>query len=343
MTSFGGYLMPIQYDSLIEEHIAVRKNLGVFDVSHMGEFKISGTNAIDLLQYICSNDISKIPVGKAQYNYFPNETGGIVDDLIVYRLDDKDYMLVVNASNIKKDWEHIRKNNESFGAEIKDDSDQIALLSIQGPKALQAMQSLTDLNLNSLPYYGHTFASFAGFQNTIIATTGYTGAGGLEIYFKSEQAEKIWDSVLEAGSSLSIKPIGLGARDSLRTEMGYCLYGNEIDETISPIAAGLGWISKPETKCINFENIHRQKLDGTEYKLIGFIIDGRAIPRNGYNLVDKYNNKIGRVTSGTRSPILEKGIGLGYIKRSYASPQTEIGVIIRDKFWSAKVVNTPFI
>ena len=343
MTSFGGYLMPIQYDSLIEEHITVRKKLGVFDVSHMGEFKISGSNAIDLLQYICSNDISKIPVGKAQYNYFPNETGGIVDDLIVYRLDDKDYMLVVNASNIKKDWEHIRKNNESFGAKIKDDSDQIALLSIQGPKALQAMQSLTDLNLNSLPYYGHTFASFAGFKNTIIATTGYTGAGGLEIYFKSEQAEKIWDSVLEAGSSLSIKPIGLGARDSLRTEMGYCLYGNEIDETISPIAAGLGWISKPETKCINFENIHRQKLDGTEYKLIGFIIDGRAIPRNGYNLVDKYNNKIGRVTSGTRSPILEKGIGLGYIKTSFSSPQTKIGVIIRDKFWSAKVVKTPFI
>ena len=335
--------MPIQYDSLIEEHITVRKNLGVFDVSHMGEFKISGSNAIDLLQYICSNDISKIPVGKAQYNYFPNETGGIVDDLIVYRLDDKDYMLVVNASNIKKDWEHIRKKNESFGAKINDDSDQIALLSIQGPNALEAMQSLTDFNLNSLPYYGHTFASFAGFQNTIIATTGYTGAGGLEIYFKSEQAEKIWDSVLEAGSSLGIKPIGLGARDSLRTEMGYCLYGNEIDETISPIAAGLGWISKPETKCINFENIHRQKSNGTEDKLIGFIIDGRAIPRNGYNLVDKYNNKIGRVTSGTRSPILEKGIGLGYIKKSFSSPQTKIGVIIRDKFWSAKVVKTPFI
>ena len=335
--------MPIQYDSLIEEHITVRKKLGVFDVSHMGEFKISGPNAIDLLQYICSNDISKIPVGKAQYNYFPNEIGGIVDDLIVYRLDDKDYMLVVNASNIKKDWEHIRKNNESFGAKINDDSDKIALLSIQGPNTLEAMQSLTDFNLNSLPYYGHTFASFAGFQNTIISNTGYTGAGGLEIYFKSEQAEKIWDSVLEAGSSLGIKPIGLGARDSLRTEMGYCLYGNEIDEKISPIAAGLGWISKPETKCINFENIHRQKSNGTEDKLIGFIVDGRAIPRNGYNLVDKHNNKIGRVTSGTTSPILEKGIGLGYIKRSFASPQTKIGVIIRDKFWSAKVVKTPFI
>ena len=335
--------MPIQYDSLIKEHITVRKKLGVFDVSHMGEFKISGPNAIDLLQYICSNDISKIPVGKAQYNYFPNEIGGIVDDLIVYRLDDKDYMLVVNASNIKKDWEHIRKNNESFGAKINNDSDKIALLSIQGPNALEAMQSLTDSNLNSLPYYGHTFASFAGFQNTIISNTGYTGAGGLEIYFKSEQAEKIWDSVLEAGSSFSIKPIGLGARDSLRTEMGYCLYGNEINETTSPIAAGLGWISKPETKCINFENIHRQKLNGTEYKLIGFIIDGRAIPRNGYNLVNMYNSKIGRVTSGTRSPILEKGIGLGYIKTSFSSPQTKIGVIIRDKFWSAKVVKTPFI
>ena len=343
ITSFGGYLMPIQYDSLIEEHITVRNNLGVFDVSHMGEFKISGSNAIDLLQYVCSNDISKIPIGKAQYNCFPNEVGGIVDDLIVYRLDDKDYMLVVNASNVKKDWDHISKNNKSFGAKIKDDSDQTALLSIQGPQAIEAMQSLTDFNLNSLPYYGHTVASFAGFQNVIIATTGYTGAGGLEIYFRSDHAIKIWDSVIDAGSSKGIKPIGLGARDSLRIEMGYCLYGNEIDDTISPIAAGLGWISKPETKFINCESIERQKLSGTEDKLIGFVIDGRAIPRKGYKIVDKYNNKIGRVTSGTMSPILRKGIGLGYIKVDFSSPKTKIGVIIRDKFWAAKVVKTPFI
>ena len=343
MAPFGGYLMPIQYDSLIKEHLSVRNNLGVFDVSHMGEFKITGENAIEFLQYICSNDISKIPVGKAQYNYFPNESGGIIDDLIVYRLDDKDYMLVVNASNIEKDWNHLEKNNKAFGAKIKNDSDQIALLSVQGPKALEAMQSLTDFKFKFSTLLWAHITNFAGFQNTIIATTGYTGAGGIEIYFKSEQAEKIWDSVLEAGSSLGIKPIGLGARDSLRTEMGYCLYGNEIDETTSPIAAGLGWISKPENKCINFENIHRQKLNGTEYKLIGFIIDGRAIPRNGYNLVDKYNNKIGRVTSGTRSPILEKGIGLGYVKSDFSSPLTKIGVIIRDKFWSAKIVKTPFI
>ena len=335
--------MPLQYNSLIEEHVTVRKNLGVFDVSHMGEFKISGPNAIDLLQYICSNDISKISIGKAQYNYFPSELGGIVDDLIVYRLDDKDYMLVVNASNIEKDWDHIRKNNKSFGAKIKDVSDQTALLSIQGPKALEAMQSLTDFKLNSLPFYGHTSASFAGFQNVIISTTGYTGAGGIEIYFRSDHAEKIWETVLEEGALQGIKPIGLGARDSLRIEMGYCLYGNEIDDNVSPIAAGLGWISKPKTKCINFESIDSQKSNGTEYKLIGFVVDGRAIPRSGYNLVDKYNNKIGRVTSGTMSPILQKGIGLGYIKRDFSFPKTKIGVIIRDKFWAAKVIKTPFI
>ena len=343
MAPFGGYLMPIQYDSLIKEHLSVRNNLGVFDVSHMGEFKISGENAIEFLQYVCSNDISKIPIGKAQYNYFPSESGGIIDDLIVYKLDDKEYLLVVNASNIEKDWNHLEKNNKAFGAKLKNISDQTALLSVQGPRALEAMQSLTDFKLISLPHYGLAITNFAGFQNILIATTGYTGAGGIEIFFQSNKAEKIWYSILEAGSAFGIKPVGLGARDSLRTEMGYCLYGNEIDETTSPISAGLGWISDPEKRCINFKNIRRQKSNGTERKLIGFVIEGRAIPRNGYILVDKYQNQIGKVTSGTLSPYLEKGIGLGYVKSDFSSPLTEIGVIIRGKVWTAKIVKTPFI
>ena len=343
MAPFGGYLMPIQYDSLIKEHLSVRNNLGVFDVSHMGEFKISGENAIEFLQYVCSNDISKIPIGKAQYNYFPSESGGIIDDLIVYKLDDKEYLLVVNASNIEKDWNHLEKNNKAFGAKLKNISDQTALLSVQGPRALEAMQSLTDFKLISLPHYGLAITNFAGFQNILIATTGYTGAGGIEIFFQSNKAEKIWYSILEAGSAFGIKPVGLGARDSLRTEMGYCLYGNEIDETTSPISAGLGWISEPEKRCINFKNIRRQKSNGTEKKLIGFVIEGRAIPRNGYILVDKYQNQIGKVTSGTLSPYLEKGIGLGYVKSDFSSPLTEIGVIIRGKVWTAKIVKTPFI
>ncbi len=343
MAPFGGYLMPIQYDSLIKEHLSVRNNLGVFDVSHMGEFKISGENAIEFLQYVCSNDISKIPIGKAQYNYFPSESGGIIDDLIVYKLDDKEYLLVVNASNIEKDWNHLEKNNKAFGAKLKNISDQTALLSVQGPRALEAMQSLTDFKLISLPHYGLAITNFAGFQNILIATTGYTGAGGIEIFFQSNKAEKIWYSILEAGSAFGIKPVGLGARDSLRTEMGYCLYGNEIDETTSPISAGLGWISDPEKRCINFKNIRRQKSNGTEKKLIGFVIEGRAIPRNGYILVDKYQNQIGKVTSGTLSPYLEKGIGLGYVKSDFSSPLTEIGVIIRGKVWTAKIVKTPFI
>ena len=343
MAPFGGYLMPIQYDSLIKEHLSVRNNLGVFDVSHMGEFKISGENAIEFLQYVCSNDISKIPIGKAQYNYFPSESGGIIDDLIVYKLDDKEYLLVVNASNIEKDWNHLEKNNKAFGAKLENISDQTALLSVQGPRALEAMQSLTDFKLISLPHYGLAITNFAGFQNILIATTGYTGAGGIEIFFQSNKAEKIWYSILEAGSAFGIKPVGLGARDSLRTEMGYCLYGNEIDETTSPISAGLGWISEPEKRCINFKNIRRQKSNGTERKLIGFVIEGRAIPRNGYILVDKYQNQIGKVTSGTLSPYLEKGIGLGYVKSDFSSPLTEIGVVIRGKVWTAKIVKTPFI
>ena len=328
MTSFGGFEMPIQYSGVKKEHLTVRNNLGVFDVSHMGEFYVSGPNALPLLQYICSNDISKISVGKAQYNYFPNETGGIVDDLIIYRIEESSYLLVVNASNILKDWKWIQKHNTSFNAKIEDRSEITALLAIQGPKALEAMQKLTSSRLDELPYYAHTQGTFAGCENTLIATTGYTGAGGIEIYFPSEKAPLVWGAVLEAGESFGIAPIGLAARDTLRTEMGYCLYGNEINDTSSPIAAGLKWISKPEKGCINATQISSEISNGTAKKLIGFLMESRAIPRSGHTLVDKENNIIGQVSSGTQSPTLVKGIGMGYVDIDFAKPRTEIGVPI---------------
>ena len=343
MTSFAGYEMPIQYAGIKKEHLSVREGLGVFDVSHMGEFYISGPNALKLLQYVCSNDISKILVGKAQYNYFPNESGGIVDDLIVYRLEEEHYLLVVNASNIEKDWKWIQKHNQQFEAQLVNHSEKIALLAIQGPKALKAMQSLTEFKLESLSSYSHKNALFAGCENVIISTTGYTGAGGLEIYFPAQKAEEIWNAVMDAGKVYNIVPAGLAARDTLRTEMGYCLYGNEINETTSPIAAGLGWVSKPETEFINFENIAKQKSEGTEDKLIGFKMEGREIPRVGYTLVNSSNTPIGSVTSGTQSPSLSKGIGLGYVKKEYSKNETQIGVKIRDKYCSAKVIKPPFI
>ena len=343
MTQFGGYLMPVQYSSVKKEHLAVRNNLGVFDVSHMGEFFVSGANALNLLQYICSNDISKIKIGKAQYNYFPNHKGGIIDDLIVYRLEKNKFMLVVNASNIEKDWDWITINNKNFNAEIDDRSNEISLLAIQGPKAIEAMQSLTKFRLDLLPYYSHTNTLFAGCQNVIVATTGYTGAGGIEIYFNLKDSEKIWNSVIEAGKPFQIQPIGLAARDTLRIEMGYCLYGNEINENTSPIAAGLGWISKPEKNCINHEDIFLQKSKGTNKKLIGFVMDDRAIPRSGYQIVNKDKDVIGKVTSGTQSPTLLKGIGLGYVEKSYSNLNTQIGIIIRNKFCLASVIKIPFI
>ena len=343
MTSFGGYLMPVQYSSVKKEHLSVRNSLGVFDVSHMGEFFVSGKNALKLLQYICSNDISKIQVGKAQYNYFPNHEGGIIDDLIVYRLEENKFMLVVNASNIEKDWNWVKKNNKKFNSVIENHSDEIALLAIQGPKALKAMQSLTKFKLDSLPFYGHTNTLFAGCKNVTIATTGYTGAGGIEIYFNLKDSEKIWNAVMNAGKTFEILPAGLAARDTLRIEMAYCLYGNEIDENTSPISAGLGWISRPETKCVNHENIFLQKSKGTNKKLIGFIMEEKAIPRNGYQIVNKEKNVIGKVTSGTQSPSLSRGIGLGYVKNSYSNINTQFGIIIRNKICLARVTKTPFI
>jgi len=343
MTSFGGYEMPIQYTGVKKEHLNVRKALGVFDVSHMGEFFVSGPQALELLQKVCSNDISKIPVGKAQYNYFPNNKGGIVDDLIVYRLEETVYLLVVNASNIKKDWEWIQKHNSAFGATLEDRSDQTALLAIQGPKALEAMQKLTPINLNDLPYYAHVTGVFAGCENTLIATTGYTGSGGIEIYFPAEKAPQVWDAVLNAGADFGITPVGLAARDTLRTEMGYCLYGNEINDSSSPITAGLKWISKPEKGCVNADQIKEEIKNGTPQKLVGFVMEGRAIPRSGHKLIDENNRVIGKVTSGTQSPTLSQGIGLGYVEKDFAKSGIEIGVQIREKYCPAQIAKLPFI
>jgi len=343
MTPFGGYEMPVQYSGVTKEHLAVRKGVGVFDVSHMGEFMVSGPKAFDLLQYICSNDISKISIGKAQYNYFPNETGGIVDDLIVYRLEEEKYLLVVNASNIEKDWKWVQKHNVDFGAVVEDQSEETALLAIQGPKAIEAMQQLTSAPLTELPYYSHTTATFAGCENTLIATTGYTGAGGLEIYLPSSKAPEVWDAIMKAGADFDILPAGLAARDTLRLEMGYCLYGNEINDTTSPLAAGLNWVTKLDTGTYNADHLINQKKEGTPVKLVGFVLKNRGIPRAGYSIVNQNSERIGAVTSGTQSPILSQGVGLGYVSSNYAKPGTQIAIQIRDKESLAEVVKLPFI
>ena len=343
MTPFGGYEMPVQYSGVTKEHLAVRKGVGVFDVSHMGEFMVSGPKAFGLLQFICSNNISKITVGKAQYNYFPNETGGIVDDLIVYRLEEEKYLLVVNASNIEKDWKWVQKHNVDFGAVVEDQSEETALLAIQGPKAIEAMQQLTSAPLTELPYYSHTTATFAGCENTLIATTGYTGAGGIEIYFPSSKAPEVWDAIMKAGADFDILPAGLAARDTLRLEMGYCLYGNEINDNTSPLAAGLNWVTKLDTGTYNADNLINQKKDGTPEKLVGFVLKNRGIPRAGYSIVNQNSEFIGAVTSGTQSPILSQGIGLGYVSSKYAKPGTQIAIQIRDKESHAEVVKLPFI
>lgn len=343
MTPFGGYEMPVQYSGVTKEHLAVRKGVGVFDVSHMGEFMVSGPKAFGLLQYICSNDISKISIGKAQYNYFPNETGGIVDDLIVYRLEEEKYLLVVNASNIEKDWKWVQKHNVDFGAVVEDQSEETALLAIQGPKAIEAMQQLTSAPLTELPFYSHTTATFAGCENTLIATTGYTGAGGLEIYLPSSKAPEVWDAIMKAGADFDILPAGLAARDTLRLEMGYCLYGNEINDTTSPLAAGLNWVTKLDTGTYNADHLINQKKEGTPEKLVGFVLKNRGIPRAGYSIVNQNSERIGAVTSGTQSPILSQGIGLGYVSSNYAKPGTQIAIQIRDKESLAEVVKLPFI
>jgi aminomethyltransferase len=341
MVPFAGYLMPVSYSGLNDEHITVRTAMGVFDVSHMGEFILKGENALDLIQRVTSNDASVLTDGKIQYTYLPNESGGIVDDLLVYRIDEKTYILVVNASNIDKDWNWIQKFNTK-NVEMHNISDKTSLLAVQGPKAILALQKLTDINLSEIPYYAFKKGKFNGVDNVIVSNTGYTGAGGFEIYFENSVAEKMWNAIFEAGAEYGIKPIGLGARDTLRLEKGFCLYGNDIDDTTSPIEAGLGWVTKFTKEFTNKASLLAQKENGVARKLVGFEMIDRGIPRHDYLITDKDGNPIGKVTSGTQSPSLNKAIGMGYVTTAFSKIDSEIYITIRDKAIKAKVVKTPF-
>ena len=343
MHEFAGYNMPIEYSGIIDEHLTVCNGVGVFDVSHMGEFWVKGPHALDFLQKVTSNNVAALVPGKIQYTCFPNEDGGIVDDLLVYQYEPEEYLVVVKASNIEKDW-NWRISHNTEGAELENSSDNMAQLAVQGPKAIQALQKLTDINLADIPYYTFKVGEFAGEKNVIISNTGYTGAGGFELYFYPDAAMKIWDAVFEAGAEFGIKPIGLGARDTLRLEMGFCLYGNDLDDTTSPIEAGLGWITKfVDGK--NFTNrsmLEKQKAEGTVRKLVGFEMIDRGIPRHGYELTTAEGDKIGVVTSGTMSPIRKIGIGMGYVKPEYSKIGTEICIDMRGRKLKAVVVKPPF-
>lgn len=341
MVPFAGYNMPVQYEGVTIEHETVRNGVGVFDVSHMGEFLLTGDHALALIQKVTSNDASTLEIGKAQYSCLPNNEGGIVDDLIVYRIKENQYLLVVNASNIEKDWNWISSHNE-FGVEMKNLSDDYSLLAIQGPKAIEAMQSLTTVDLAGIKYYHFVVGTFAGIEHVIISATGYTGSGGFEIYCKNTEVEQLWNKVFEAGAPFGIKPIGLAARDTLRLEMGFCLYGNDINDNTSPIEAGLGWITKFSKDFINAENLKKQKEEGVSRKLVGFELTERGIPRHDYEIVDENGNTIGIVTSGTMAPSLGKGIGMGYVKTEFAAIDTPIYIKIRNNNVAAKVVKMPF-
>ena len=344
MVEFAGFYMPIQYEGLSVEHLHVRSKVGVFDVSHMGEFTVKGPKALDLIQYITSNDAAALFPGKVQYSCFPNGNGGIVDDLLVYCMGENDYLLVVNAANIDKDWAWVSKQNEKFGAEIANISDQISQLAVQGPLALKAMQKLTETTVEDMEYYTVKTLTFAGIPNVIFSTTGYTGAGGCEIYFKNEDAEKVWKAVFEAGAEFDIKPIGLAARDTLRLEMGFCLYGHEIDDTISPIEAGLGWITKfnDQKNFIDKEYMLQLKAEGLKRKLVGFEMIDRGIPRLEYEVCDAQGNVIGIVRSGTQGPSIQKAVGTAWVKSEFAKLDTEIYIKIREKLLKAVVVKMPF-
>ncbi|SHN06033.1 glycine cleavage system aminomethyltransferase GcvT [Polaribacter sp. KT 15] len=342
MVPFAGYNMPVQYEGVTAEHLTVRESVGVFDVSHMGEFLVSGENALALIQKVTSNDASKLEIGDAQYSCLPNTENGIVDDLICYRIKENEYLLVVNASNIEKDWNWISSYNKEFNADLRDLSEDYSLLAIQGPKAVEAMQSLSSLDLSEIPFYKFKIGDFAGIENVIISATGYTGSGGFEIYCKNEEVEQIWNRVFLAGAEFGIKPIGLAARDTLRTEMGYCLYGNDIDDSTSPIEAGLGWITKFSKDFVNSEALARQKAEKPTKKLVAFELNERGIPRQGYDIVDVEGNVIGNVTSGTMSPSLNKGIGLGYVPTNIAKSGTRINIQIRKKIIPATIVKLPF-
>jgi aminomethyltransferase len=341
MVPFAGYNMPVQYEGVTAEHINVRENVGVFDVSHMGEFIIRGKGAFELVQKVTSNDVSKLVDGKVQYTCLPNGKGGIVDDLLVYRMDENTYFLVVNASNIAKDWDWISKHNTA-GVDMVNISEDTSLLAVQGPKAAEALQSLTEMNISDMKYYSFQKGNFAGKENVLISTTGYTGAGGFEIYFKNEDAEVIWKAIFEAGKDCNIAAAGLAARDTLRLEMGFCLYGNDIDDTTSPLEAGLGWITKFTNNFVDSEFLKNQKETGITKRLVGFELIDRGVPRNGYDVVNQAGEKIGNVTSGTMAPSLKKAIGLAYVPKNMTAPGTEIYIAVRKKQLKAKVVALPF-
>jgi aminomethyltransferase len=341
MVPFAGYLMPVQYEGVNAEHEIVRKGVGVFDVSHMGEFLLKGPHALDLIQRVTSNDASKLFDGRAQYTCLPNETGGIVDDLLVYRISEEEYLLVVNASNIEKDWNWISKYNTE-GVVMENISDNTALLAVQGPKATAALQKLTDVNLSEVKYYHFSKGTFAGVDNVILSATGYTGSGGFELYIPNAVAEEVWKKVFEAGEEFDIKPIGLAARDTLRLEMGYCLYGNDISDTTSPLEAGLGWVTKFTKEFTNSAALQVQKEAGITRKLVGFELVDRGIPRHDYPIVDANGNEIGIVTSGTMAPSLKKAIGLGYVTTEFTTEGSEIFIQVRNKQLKATVVKPPF-
>jgi aminomethyltransferase len=342
MVSFAGFNMPVQYEGVTAEHFTVRESLGVFDVSHMGEFLVEGQNALALIQKVTSNDASKLEIGDAQYSCFPNEENGIVDDLICYKIKENQYLLVVNAGNIEKDWNWISKYNEEFKADLKDISNEYSLLAIQGPKAVEAMQSLSSIDLAAISFYKFKVGDFAGIEDVIISATGYTGSGGFEIYCKNADVIHIWNKVFEAGADFGIKPIGLAARDTLRLEMGYCLYGNDIDDTTSPIEAGLSWITIFTKEFVNNEALAKQKEQKPSRKLVAFELDERGIPRHGYDIVDGNGNVIGNVTSGTMSPCLQKGIGMGYVPTLFSKLGTQIYIQVRKNAIPATVIKLPF-
>ena len=340
---FAGFEMPVQYSGVTEEHFAVREKVGLFDVSHMGQFYVEGATAKDLLQFVTSNNVENLENGKAQYSCLPNGNGGIVDDLIVYKMEDNKYFVVVNASNIEKDWNHISKFNEKFGAKMTNISNETSLIAIQGPKATETLQKLTDTNLSDIPYYHFTVGTVAGVENVIISNTGYTGSGGFEIYFDNSFAEKLWDDLTLAGEEFGIIPCGLAARDTLRLEKGFCLYGNDIDDTTSPLEAGLGWITKFDKDFVDKEFLLKQKEEGITRKLVGFEMQEKAIPRHDYLVVDAAGNEIGKVTSGTMSPMKKVGVGLAYVAAPNYKFGSEIFIQIRNKNIPAKVVKLPFV
>ena len=343
MVPFAGFDMPVQYSGVTDEHFAVREKVGIFDVSHMGQFFVEGPAAKDLLQYVTTNNVETLEDGKAQYTCLPNGNGGIVDDLIVYKMADEKYFVVVNASNIDKDWNHISKYNEKFGAQLTNASDEMSLIAVQGPKAAETLQKLTDSNLADIPFYHFSEGTVAGISDVIISNTGYTGSGGFEIYFKNEDAVKMWDALTEAGEEFGLMPCGLASRDTLRLEKGFCLYGNDIDDTTSPMEAGLGWITKFDKDFVDKETFAKQKEQGVTRKLVGFEMQERAIPRHDYLVVDAEGKEIGKVTSGTMSPMKNIGIGLAYVAKPHFKVGSEIFIQIRNKSIPAKVVKLPFV